>query len=156
LKPISILPYPPPEGHYMLNSSLSARGFADYYVAGTAWVMETFGMDGIYTDGIATAAASENLHERAGYRDENGNVHATTPIFGVREGMKRLYRVVKSHEPDGLVINHMSFNLLLPTMSFSDIDYTGEHEDYENLLNTRLRFSSKPWGIQVSLLGACP
>ena len=154
LKPVSILPYPPPEGHYMLNATLGARGFADYYCAGATWLMETFGMDGIYTDGIAQAQATENLHTPAGYRGENGNLHATVPIFGVREGMKRMYRLVKKHEPDGLVVNHMSFNLLLPTMSFSDIYYTGEHEDYENILNTRLRFSCKPWGIQASLLGS--
>jgi hypothetical protein len=154
LKPISFLPYTPPEGHYMLNSTLAARGMADYYTAGVSWAMEKFGMDGMYTDGISTASASENLNTPAGYRDENGNLHPTVPIFSVREGMKRMYRVIKAREPDGLVVNHMSFNMLLPTISFSDILYTGEHEDYENLLNTRIRFSSKPWGILVSLLGS--
>ena len=153
-KPRSAMPYPPPEGHFMLNASLSARGFGDYLTEGAAWVMDAFGFDGIYTDGIGNVNASENLYHRAGYIDENGRVRATVPIWGVRETMKRMYKVVKAKKPDGMVINHVSYNLLIPTMSFSDIYYTGEHEDYTNLGHVRLRFSSKPWGIQASLLGA--
>ena len=116
--------------------------------------MDDFGMDGIYTDGIAQVDASANIHGRAGYLDENGNAHPTVPIFGVREGTKRMYRVIKSRKPDGLIINHLSFNTMVPTMSFSEVNYVGEHEDYENLLNDRLRFTSKAWGIQVALLGS--
>jgi hypothetical protein len=154
IKPLSSLPYPPPEGHYMLNSNLSARGFADYLAAGTAWLMDEHHYDGIYTDGAASVTPSQNLYAASGYVDEGGVLRPTTPIFGVREAMKRLYRIVKGREPDGLVCNHMSFNLLLPTLCFSDIHYTGEHEDYENLSVARLRFSSKPWGLQETLLGS--
>ena len=153
-KPASIMPYPPPEGHYMLNASLSARGFADYLTAGAAWCMDELGFDGIYTDGPGNVERSQNLYHRAGYVDAEGNARPTTPIFGVREGMKRLYRVVKARRRDGMVVNHVSYNLVLPTMSFSDIYYTGEHEDYTNLDHVRLRFSCKPWGLQASLLGA--
>ena len=71
-----------------------------------------------------------------------------------RETMKRLYRIVKGRDKDGLFINHMSFNLLLPMLAYSDIHYAGEHEDYENLAVNRLRFSSKPWGLQEALLGS--
>jgi hypothetical protein len=96
---------------------------------------------------------SQNLYAGSGYVDESGVLRPTLPIFGVREAMKRLYRTVKTLEADGLVCNHISFDLLLPTLSFSDIHYTGEHEDYENLSVGRLRFSSKPWGLQEALLG---
>jgi hypothetical protein len=153
IKPISTLPYPPPEGHYLLNCNLSARGFSDYVVAGTAWLMKDHGVDGIYTDGPGNATPSQNLYAGSGYVDETGLLHPTVPIFGVREGMKRLYRTVKSIKADGLICNHLSFNLLLPTLSFSDVHYTGEHEDYENLSAGRLRFSSRPWGLQEALLG---
>ena len=68
--------------------------------------------------------------------------------------MKRLYRVVHGREADGIICNHCSFNMMLPTMSFSDIYYTGEHEDYEHPVNARLRFSSKPWGLQAVVIGA--
>jgi hypothetical protein len=65
-----------------------------------------------------------------------------------------MYRVVKAQNPKGLVVNHCSFNLMVPIMSFSDVVYTGEHEDYENPLTARLRFSSKPWGLYVAPLGS--
>ena len=138
----------------MLNVSPSAKGFADYLTAGAAWAMDELGFDGIYTDGSGNVERSQNPYQRAGYVDAEGNPRPTTPIFGVREARKRLYRVVKARKPDGMVVNHVSYNLLLPTMSFSDIYYTGEHEDYTNLSHVRLRFSSKPWGLQASLLGA--
>jgi hypothetical protein len=32
--------------------------------------------------------------------------------------------------------------------------YTGEHEDYENLLTARIRFCSRPWGAYVTVLGS--
>jgi hypothetical protein len=148
------MPFPPPEGHYALTCNLNARGYADYMAAGLVWVMDEHHMDGIYTDGATMATPSQNLYAGAGYVDENGILRPTTPVFGVRDAMKRLYRIVKGRESDGLFINHMSFNLLLPTVAFSDIQYTGEHEDYENLPLVRLRFSSRPWGVQQVLLGS--
>jgi hypothetical protein len=154
VKPVSIFPGPPPEGHVWLMCTLSARGYADYLVAGCASCMDEYGMDGVYTDGVANINSSQNLYAGAGYVDDEGNLHSTVPIWGCREEMKRMYRMVKGRKPDGLVCNHCSFNLMLPTMSFSDIYYTGEHEDYENFENVRLRFSSRPWGIQCAVLGA--
>jgi hypothetical protein len=152
--PLSILPYPPPEGHYFLNCSLSARGFVDYLAAGTVRLMDELGCDGLYNDGLASCIwSSQNLYARSGYVDEDGSLRPTVPIFASREGMKRLYRVVKGRMPDGIICNHCSHNMTLPTMSFSDIYYTGEHENYENLVNARLRFCGRPWGLQVALLG---
>ena len=42
----------------------------------------------------------------------------------------------------------------ITSMSFSDIHFTGEHEDYENLVNAQIRFRGEPWGIETKLLGA--
>jgi len=38
-------------------------------------------------------------------------------------------------------------------MSFTDVYYTGEHEQYEDLTKFRVRWQGKPWGIWPSLLG---
>jgi hypothetical protein len=75
-------------------------------------------------------------------------------MFGIREAVKRMYRIVKARDPQGWVVNHSSFNLLIPIVSFSDVLYTGEHEDYENLLTARMRFNGEPWGVYVTLLGS--
>ena len=146
--------YPPPAGHFMLHTSSAARGFADYVVAGQRWLMRDYGLDGVYMDGIGTVMRSTNAYYGAGYDDEKGVRHATFPIFGVREAEKRIYRQVKALKPNGLVVNHSSFNLILPVVCFSDILFTGEHENYEDLDAIRLRFSSRPWGLQLSLIGA--
>ena len=149
IKPLSIIPWPP-EGHFMVNCNLSSRGFADYLAAATVWIMDKHHMDGIYTDGATSVCPSQNLYAGSGYVDENGVLRPTTPIFGARDTMKRLYRIVKGRDKDGLFINHMSFNLLLPMLAYSDIHYAGEHEDYENLAVDRLRFSRQAVGASGS------
>ena len=38
-------------------------------------------------------------------------------------------------------------------MSFTDVYYTGEHEQYEDLTKYRVRWQGKQWGIWPILLG---
>jgi hypothetical protein len=143
-----------PEGYHFINSCVNARSYADYFAAGTAWVMDEHGFDGFYSDGLTNVIACQNEAHGCGYRDTEGRLHSTWPMFGVRETLKRMYRIVKERDPEGWVANHSSFNLLVPTLSFSDVVYTGEHEDYENLQTARLRFNSEPWGLYLTLLGS--
>ena len=154
INPVCTMPYSPPEGHYFLNSCLNAKGDQDYYAEGTKWVMDTLGYDGAYTDGLTHIYACQNVNHGCGYFDKDGNLHPTWPFFGTREGIKRMYRVIKAKDPNGMLVNHMSFNTLIPTLSFSDAIYAGEHENYEDPLTGRLRFNSTPWGIYVVALGA--
>jgi len=157
IRPVSTLPWSfpgAPEGYHLYNCCVQAKGFADYLVSGAAWLMDSFGFDGIYTDGLTHVYACQNEAHGCGYRDDDGNLHSTWPIFAARETIKRLYRIIKQRKPDGFLVNHASFDYVLPTLAFSDILYTGEHEDYENLLTARVRFNSEPWGIYVTTLGS--
>lgn len=155
--PVSKTPwkYPgaPPDYHFLICCA-NARAYADYFAAGTAWVMDRYGFDGFYSDGLTNAVACQNEAHGCGYRDPTGRLHATWPIYGIRKTLKRMYRIVKARDPQGWVANHASFNLLIPILSFSDVVYTGEHEDYENLQTARIRFNSQPWGVYVTLLGS--
>jgi hypothetical protein len=156
VKPLSTMlwNYPgTPEGYYYLNSCQGARGYSDYFAAYLVWTLD-LGFDGFYTDGLTSVYACQNLDHGCGYLDEEGNIHSTYAIFPTRETLKRMYRIAKAKHPNGININHASFNMCTPTMSFSDIIYTGEHEDYENLLTTRLRFNSKPWGLYTTTIGS--
>ena len=38
-------------------------------------------------------------------------------FFATREMLKRLYRLIHERHQDGYLVNHMSFNTLIPTMS---------------------------------------
>lgn len=156
IRPVSTLPWQfpgAPEGYHLYNCCVNAKGFADYLVGGAAWAMDSFGFDGIYTDGLTHVYACQNQAHGCGYVDDDGNLHSTWPMFATREAVKRMYRVIKQRHPDGFLVNHASFDYILPTLSFSDILYTGEHEDYENLLTARVRFNSSPWGLYVTTLG---
>ena len=117
-------------------------------------MIDEFDFDGYYTDGFCQVSPCQNQGHGCGYVDGDGNLHSTWPVFAVRETNKRMYRVAKSKKPDGVVVNHNSFNLMLPTMSFSDVLYVGEHEDYENALTARFRLSSRPWGLYITTLGS--
>ena len=50
-------------------------------------------------------------------------------------------------------MNHVSFNLIIPSMAFTDVYYSGEHEQYEDLTKFRVRWQGKQWGIWPILLG---
>ncbi len=153
VNPICTMPYAPPEGHYFLWSCLNAKSNRDYYAAGTKWVLDDLGYDGAYTDGMTHVYACQNTNHGCGYKDKDGNLHPTWAFFGTRDAMKRMYRVIKAKDPDDMLVNHCSFNTLLPTLSFSDVAYVGEHENYEDSLTGQLRFNSTPWGIYHVLLG---
>lgn len=143
-----------PPGYHFLNCCANARAYADYFASGTAWVMDEYGFDGFYSDGLTNVVACQNEAHGCGYRDPAGRLHATWPVYGLRETLKRMYRVVKARDPQGWVVNHSSFNLLIPLLSFSDVVYTGEHENYENLQTARIRFNGVPWGVYITLLGS--
>ncbi len=151
-RPLSTQPSEPPPGHYFWD--VCARsGFADYMAAGTRWMLDDLGMEGCYTDGCAQAYACQNTHHGCGWTDDTGTVHSTWPVFATREMLKRMYKLIHAKNRDGYLVNHMSFNTLIPTMSFTDVMYSGEHEQYEDLTRFRVRWQGKQWGFWTVLLG---
>jgi hypothetical protein len=151
-RPISTIPYEPPKGHYFWD--MCARsGFADYIAAGTKWTLDDLGFKSAYTDGLVGTYPCQNTHHGCGYVDEQGVLHSTYPVFAVREMMKRMYRVIKTNDPKGIITNHQSFNTSIASLSFSDVYYSGEHEVYEDLLKFRVRWQGKHLGFWPILLG---
>jgi hypothetical protein len=151
-QPLSTQPAEPPKGHYFWDVC-PRSGFADYMAAGTQWVLDDLGFYGCYTDGLAQVYPCQNTHHGCGYYDERGGLHSTWPLFATREMMKRMYRLIHARHPDAYLVNHVSFNLIIPSMSFTDVYYSGEHEQYEDLTKFRVRWQDKQWGIWPALLG---
>ena len=151
-KPVDLMPYPPPEGHYMLKTSLASKGWFDYLAAGIRRDFERLGWEGIYTDGGLIIGETANKAQGCGWTDSAGNIHVTYPFFAVRENVKRIYKIVKEN-PERIIINHHSFGMPLPTASFSDAILCGEHENYTLLDTVRIRFNGRPWGIPILLFG---
>jgi hypothetical protein len=154
VEPVNMLPYAPPAGHNMLTTSMAAKGWADYLIAGLEDAFKMYGFNGIYTDGGVAVHASTNAFHGAGWTDAKGNRRPSWPFFAARDNFKRIYKFVKKDNKDNVVVNHISFTLPMMTTSFSDLIYTGEHENYYDMNTARLRFNSAPWGPQVVLLGA--
>jgi hypothetical protein len=119
-RPTSTQPFEPPKGHYFWD--VCARsGFADYMAAGTQWVLEDLGFYGCYTDGLAQVYPCQNTHHGYGYYDNRGILHSTWPLFATREMLKRMYRMIHARHPDGYLVNHVSFNTMIPSMAFTDV-----------------------------------
>ncbi len=152
-EPVSSQPSEPPKGHMFLDCCGRAEGYRDYLAAGSEWLIEQHGFDGIYTDGNGHCYPCTNRHHGCGYIDREGTLRPTFPVFGTREYLKRMYRIIHAHNPDGFLVNHVSYNTFIPSMSFTDVYYTGEHENYEDLLKCRVRWMAKPWGVWPILLG---
>jgi len=151
-RPTSTQPAEPPKGHYFWD--VCARsGFADYMAAGTQWVLDELGFYGCYTDGLAQVYPCQNTHHGCGYYDERGVLHSTWPLFANREMLKRMYRLIHAKHQDGYLVNHVSYNTIIPNMAFTDVYYSGEHEQYEDLTKFRVRWQGKQWGIWPTLLG---
>jgi hypothetical protein len=152
--PNQIMPYEPPAGHKFSIISIGAPGYSDYIAYSVKWMLENYGLNAIYTDGMCTVNKSTNSAYGAGYVDDRGQLVPTCPFFSVRETAKRVYKIIKANDPKKIIINHQSFNLPIPVMSFSDAVFTGEHEDYSNVQTGALRFRGEPWGLYIFLLGA--
>lgn len=151
-RPLSTMPAEPPKGHYFWDVC-GKSGFADYMAEGTRWVLDDLGFQGCYTDGLPQVYSCQNTHHGCGYYDEKGNLHPTWPVFATREMLKRMYKQIHARNPNGYLTNHVSYNTIIPTMSFTDVYYSGEHEQYEDLLKFRARWQGKQWGIWPILLG---
>jgi hypothetical protein len=121
--------------------------------AGTKWILDDLEFHACYTDGLAQVYPCQNTRHGCGYYDERGTLHSTWPLFATREMMKRMYRLIHARHPDAYLVNHVSFNIIIPSMSFTDVCYSGEHEQYEDLTKFRVRWQGKQWGIWPILLG---
>ncbi len=153
-EPVSCQPGEPPQGHTYLDCCGNSRGYADYLAEGTRWLVEEQGFDGCYTDGNGHVYPCRNTHHGCGYYDDEGTLRPTYPVFGTRDYLRRMYRIIHANNPEGYLVNHVSYGIFIPTMSFTDVYYTGEHEHYEDLLKCRVRWQGTQWGIWPILLGA--
>ena len=100
-------------------------GYGEVMLERVKYVMDNYGVDGIYTDGTYSPAGCANEAHGCGYRDKNGNLHHTFPIYELREFVKKLYEIV--HERGGLVDAHQSSCCCAPVLSFADSYFDGEN-----------------------------
>lgn len=151
--PRTVMANPPPTGHSMLSISLAAKGYADYIASGIVWLMDHYDVDCIYTDGGCSPMRTSNAAYGQGWVDAKGNRRVTYPFFANRDAMKRFYKIVKAKNPNAIIINHVSFSVPISSLSFGDVIFTGELEDYSDLTMASVRFNPNLWGPFVMVIG---
>lgn len=100
-------------------------GYSEGMINAVIKAMETYGADGIYTDGTYVPWECANELHGCGYRDIEGKLHITYPVKAVREHVKKLYTEV--HKRGGVIDTHQSSCCMMPTQAFCDSYYDGEH-----------------------------
>lgn len=100
-------------------------GYGSVMLERVKYVMDNYGVDGIYTDGTYVPWECANTAHGCGYNDDEGVLHTTFPILAVREHVKKLYREV--HMRGGIIDTHQSSCCLMPTLAFADSYFDGEN-----------------------------
>ena len=115
-------------------------GYSQAMIERVRFVMDEYGVDGVYTDGTYVPWECANPRHGCGYVGRDGKRHATFPVFAVREHVKKLYETV--HQRGGLIDTHQSSCCLAPTLSFCDSYYDGE-----NIQNALIRSVTEGRGL---------
>ncbi len=134
-------------------------GWQDIFVEQLEKIMDEFGFDGLYLDSITTCRACKNEKHGCGYRDREGNLHETYPVFAVRKLMKRLCEMVERR--GGTICTHSSGNFAMATMAFSHCFWDGETVQCQFLNGTlqrapegyyRSMYTGRNIGLPINML----
>lgn len=105
-----------------------ASTFADWWLDSARYVVQQCGFDGIYMDGTCYPELTGNELDGKSWKDEQGSLHGTYPIWAIRDFIERLY-VMLHHElrKDGIVHLHDGREPLYFIAGFSDLAVSGEY-----------------------------
>jgi len=128
--------------------------WADFIVWRAKQFVDRYGFDGLYHD-LTHVVSSSNLAAGFGYR-RDGKVRPSYPIFGMREVYKRIYTMLKQHGAstgrETFMLSHMSTNMVIPILSFSDGYLDGENFQAAGLKDNYLDFVSLE-GLRTEFIG---
>jgi hypothetical protein len=134
----------------------------DFLADGIARVMDKYDIDGVYLDGTEYPWPCANTKHGCGYRRPDSSIAPTYPIFETRTLMKRIWNIVKTRKPDGLINVHNSTCLTIPTNAFATSTWDGEQltgltrdrwaMDVLPLDAFRCEFMGRQWGVPSELL----
>ena len=88
-------------------------------------MIDHVGIDNLYTD-ISWPKVCSNFDHGCGWVDEFGRRQASFNVFETREYFRRVYNVLRSRKPDGVILQHMLGTHRTPAENFTDIFIFGE------------------------------
>lgn len=145
-----------------LTHLCAASPWQDYYLWRLNQTIEDTDLGSIYLDQPIYQCA--NSHHGCGYVDYKGQWAATTPIFAMRDMLKRIYRLFQNKHGETLIKWHSSNQLVPPILSFVDVFWDGEnygsgpHKVFEFYSETmtpgrmRAQHDTRKFGVAADLL----
>jgi len=162
---------------YPLMRVCTRTTWSDFYVYSLKKFVDTYPVDGLYTDN-AVVLLCTNAKHRCGYgkNEETGrtsifaamdqqkriykDVEGTYPIFTTRELQKRIYKYVKAKNPNFVLVSHSAGSVMMPFIGFYDSyaegerymgsylkKFGGDYIDMVPLDKFRAEFTGTNWGI---------
>jgi len=110
-------------GHASMGTCPAVRDWQDFILYRISEMIDRYDIDGIYIDCWSPYPCRA---EPCGWRDADGNVRPTRPIRAYREILRRVYALFREKRPDPLLMVHMSSQVVIPMLSFTDTILDGE------------------------------
>ena len=140
----------------------NSSSYRDFYLGKLKEAVLKMNMTLLYFDWGQVVFCNNSDHD-CGWIDWNGERCSTYNILGSRILAKRIYTMMKEHNPDSIIANHMSGEIAIPVHAFSDIMVDGENhgedvakeESYYSVLpldKFRAEYMSQNWGPVPILL----
>lgn len=97
----------------------------DWLIDGVSKLIDDYDIDGVYLDTTACVRSEgcANVSHGCGYKRADSSIAPTYPLFVTRNAMMKLYKLVKSKKPDGIVEMH---NYQFPAVAWSTGVWNGE------------------------------
>lgn len=112
------------ETHRAYQSCYASK-WADDVERNVYEIVDRYGLDGIYTDGMYIPWECANERHGCGWRDAKGDLHPTFPIYAVRRLARKLYNGI--HARGGTVDAHQSACMVTPLLAYADSCFDGEN-----------------------------
>lgn len=140
-------------GYASMGTCPAVRDWQDFILYRINEMIDRYQIDGIYIDCWSPYACSAGSCAR---RDAAGTIHPTWPIRAYREMLRRVYTLFRQKRPHPLLMVHMSSEVVIPMLSFTDTILDGEQfggealqDDYIDILppaKFRAEFMGRNWG----------
>ena len=105
--------------------SCYGSGWAEEVKRNALDIVDEYGLDGIYTDGMYIPWECANERHGCGWRDAKGELHSTFPIYAVRRLARELYSEI--HARGGTIDTHQSACMVTPLLAYADSCFDGEN-----------------------------
>ena len=112
------------ETHRAYQSCYASK-WADEVERNVYEIVDRYGLDGIYTDGMYIPWECANERHGCGWRDAKGDLHPTFPIYAVRRLARKLYTGI--HARGGTIDAHQSACMVTPLLAYADSCFDGEN-----------------------------